>query len=132
MPRILLIEDNPADVYLIQEVLSRQKGTSYEIETAADGDEALRILDTSRVPDLVILDLNLPKASGATLVRAIRENPKFAETLVVTWTSSIKPSETAEYLEMGADRHIVKPLQWDDYEQIGTVLREMMENKRKM
>lgn len=132
MPRILLIEDNPADVYLIQEVLSRQEGTSYEIETTADGEEALRILDTSKVPDLVILDLNLPKTSGATLVRAIRDNPKFAKTLVVTWTSSIKPSESAEYLEMGADRHIVKPLQWDDYEQIGLLLRDMIEKKGEM
>jgi CheY-like chemotaxis protein len=132
MPRILLIEDNPADVYLIREALARTSGVQYEIDVAEDGDEALNKLVQAEAnpPQLIILDLNLPKTDGANLVRRIRGNPTLAETVVVTWTSSAKASDSQQMLELGADRHIVKPLQWEEYEGLGRLLASLIQQGR--
>ena len=130
MAKILLIEDNPADVYLIREALRRVDPT-IEIERLEDGDEALERLKSPEIPDLIVLDLNLPKADGASIVRCIRADSRLARTIIVTWTSSALPSDGAAAAQLGADKHIIKPLQWEEYEQIGTLLRELIAHGRK-
>src|SRR5215813_11243266 len=97
MKRILIIEDNPADVFLLKEALENAGITDHVLEIAEDGEEALTRLrcdhPSTQRWSLVILDLNLPKAGGAEILSVIRGNPTLAHTLVVTCTSSGAPRE---------------------------------------
>ena len=127
--RILLIEDNPADVYLIREALAFGGDAEWTVNVAEDGDAALRILEGCS-PDMIILDLNLPKTDSAELARAIRGRPDLSRTILVTWTSSLRPAHPNLMAEIGAERHIVKPLEWRDYEEIARLLRDMIAARR--
>src|SRR5512140_3465470 len=92
--RILLVEDNPADVYLIEEAL-RTHGVHYEMKWLRDGEQALALLAEVNVesPDLVLLDLNLPRVDGKEVLARIRQTPAFATTLVAIMTSSDSPQD---------------------------------------
>src|SRR5919112_1367835 len=91
--RILVAEDNPADVYLLREAMRRQDET-IELIVVSDGEEALEFIDrTGRyagapIPDLFVLDLNLPKSDGSDVLKRIREKPEFGDVPVVILTSS--------------------------------------------
>jgi len=129
MNRILIIEDNPADVFLMKEALRSAGLTDHVLEIAEDGEEAISRLkgDHSQRWSLVILDLNLPKGGGAEILEVIRGDPKLSETLVVTWTSSVAPTEREELLGLGVDEHLIKPMRLEEYIRIGATLRNLME-----
>ena len=77
--RILLVEDNDADVYLFRKALEAAD-LKFELTVAQDGAEALAFVrreGTRSVPDLVVLDLNLPKDGGIQVLKAIRESAEF-------------------------------------------------------
>ena len=70
--RILLAEDNPADVYLIEEAL-RENGVEFDMTVAEDGEQALTMLaDPARQLDVVLLDLNMPKRGGSEVLEKLR------------------------------------------------------------
>lgn len=127
--RILLIEDNPADVYLIREALAPGGNAEWVVDAAENGAAALRILEGC-APDLIILDLNLPRTDSTELARAIRHRPELSRTILVTWTSSPRPAQPSLMAEIGVERHFVKPLEWRDYEEIARLLREMIAARR--
>jgi CheY-like chemotaxis protein len=134
MATILIVEDNPADVFLIKEVLAGAGITGrYALEFAEDGEEALHALSSRNSnggpPSLVLLDLNLPKSGGMEVLQRIRENPALARTIVVTWTSSIAPHEAEALLRLGVTRHVIKPMRLEEYVQIGTLLRDLLDAK---
>jgi CheY-like chemotaxis protein len=131
MTTILIVEDNPADVFLIKEVLAGVGLTDrYALEFAEDGEEALHALSRNSnggPPTLVLLDLNLPKSGGMEVLQRIRENPVLTRTIVVTWTSSIAPHEAEALLRLGVTRHVIKPMRLEEYVQIGTLLRDLLD-----
>ena len=134
MNTILVVEDNPADVFLIKEVLASAGITDrYSIEFAEDGEEALlalsRAANDRRLPGLILLDLNLPKSGGMEVLQSIRQNPRLAETIVVTWTSSVAPHEAEALNCLGVTRHVIKPMRLEEYVQIGTLLRDLLESR---
>lgn len=129
MKRILVVEDNPADMYLIQEALNTAGVTDYHLDYAEDGEQALDYftnLPASGKPDLVVLDLNLPKSGGTDVLRAIRTSPELSGTVVVTWTSSVLPNERDQLQKLGVDEHIVKPMRLEEYTEVGTLLRKLL------
>lgn len=134
MDRILVVDDNPADLFLIREALKNAGLSDYTLETAEDGEEAMRSLTSGtfaeKRPLLIVLDLNLPKSGGTEVLQAIRKNPQMADTLVVTWTSSIAPQEAEQLRALGVDEHIVKPMRLEEYARIGQTLRNLL-NRRK-
>lgn len=74
--RLLLVEDNPGDVGLFTEAL-RETGAAVELTVATDGREALaRLAGRRRLPELVLLDFNLPKMGGLALLRALKSDPR--------------------------------------------------------
>jgi CheY-like chemotaxis protein len=126
MPRtveILLAEDNPADVYLIEEALREHK-VDFHITVAEDGEAAISLLTNSGVkPDIVLLDLNMPKRSGGEVLDEVRRTS--ADVPVIILTSSDSPSDREEALRLGATCYIRKPTGLDEFLQIGATIKQL-------
>jgi CheY-like chemotaxis protein len=111
--RVLLVEDNPADVYLTELLLDRSEA-DYELLVARDGDEALQELGlngTDRVrplPDLILLDLNLPKIDGWEVLRRIKADPVAQIVPVVILSSTSSSSEVNRCYELRANAFVRK------------------------
>ena len=115
--RILVIEDNAADVLLIQEALNA-RGFNAKLQVISNGEhaqKALAAIDSDVLPDLIILDLNLPRISGMTLLKSIRSMPRFQASAVMVLTSSQAPKDRLEAERLGADEFVSKPLTLDDF-----------------
>jgi len=112
---ILLVEDNPGDVYLTMDLLERSRITN-RISTVADGEEALRFVrregsyaEAPR-PDLILLDLNLPKKDGRSGLEEIKSDPQFRAIPVIVLTSSEAVSDVVRSYETYANSHVTKPI----------------------
>ena len=121
--RIFLVEDNPDDEHLTLRALKKQR-PRIEVEVARDGEEALAKLtaEDAPQPDLVLLDLKLPKLSGLEVLERLRKNPKTAHLLVVVLTSSDEPSDVRASYQQYANSYIRKPVA---YEEFGEVVRQL-------
>jgi CheY-like chemotaxis protein len=128
---ILLVEDNAADVYLFREAL-KAAGLKFEltvIENGADGLAFARrqgAYPASSVPDLAVLDLNLPMNGGASVLEAMRQTKHLEYVPVFIMTSSAAPREQAWAKELGVERFITKPADLEDFLQIGHVVKEVL------
>ena len=110
MRRILMVEDNPGDVMLVQEAI-RLSSFQVHMLTACDGEQALEMLLGLTDPlDCILLDLNLPKLDGLTLLESHRD--KFRAP-VVSWTGSENPDDKRRALELGAHDFVIKPVDFD-------------------
>jgi chemotaxis family two-component system response regulator Rcp1 len=129
--RIFLAEDNPADVYLIEQALI-ECGLNCELRVAENGKKALAFFQsgglsgTDSLPDLILLDLNLPQHDGAELLHGIRANPAFDHVPVVVLTSSDSPRDRMTAIESGASLYIRKPSSLDDFLAIGNAMRSLL------
>jgi CheY-like chemotaxis protein len=103
--RILIVDDEP----LIIEVLSEHFKTSYDIETAVNGTEALAAVLRQR-PDLMLLDINMPRMNGIELLREIRRDPVLAELKVVVLTTSSEDRDRVDANQLGITSYLVKPV----------------------
>ena len=127
MTRILVAEDNPADVYLLREAFN-VAGEDIEILVVSDGEQALEYVQrqgrfgNAVVPDLVVLDLNLPKSDGGDVLRCIRETPDYADVPVVVLTSSDSPRDRKTAESLGANCFITKPSDLDAFLALGRTL----------
>ena len=117
---ILLIEDNPDDIVFIREALGE---TDYEIilHIVRDGNEALRHLrdliahEDLKLPDIVILDLNLPGRSGIEFLREMKADPRFGLVPVIVLTTSKAEDDIARSYSNFANSYIVKPIDLNDF-----------------
>jgi chemotaxis family two-component system response regulator Rcp1 len=120
---LLLVEDNPNDVLLTREALSGAKLVN-ALSVAGDGEEALSMLRRQgrhagkARPDLILLDLNLPRMSGREVLKAIRADPELRRIPVIVMTSSATDIETLDRREICADGYIVKPVNFERLTQI--------------
>lgn len=128
---ILLVEDNDADVYLMRHAL-QDAGLDVELTVIEDGAEALAFVRQegkyagSPIPDIAILDLNLPKVGGAVVLQAMRQSEAMSAVPVAIMTSSATPREQAETAELGISRFITKPPDLEGFLQVGQVLKEIL------
>ena len=125
--RILLVEDNPADVYLIEEAL-RTHGVQFEMKWLRDGEQALEMLteDGLGAPDLVLLDLNLPRVDGKEVLTRIRQTPHLVGVPVAIMTSSDSPQDRREMADLGASCYIKKPPTLDEFLEVGGVIKNLL------
>jgi two-component system, chemotaxis family, response regulator Rcp1 len=112
--RILVVEDNPGDVDLIQEVLG-QSEEKHEITVAFDGVEALRCLREGPRPDLILLDLNLPKKSGREVLGEIKSTEALQKIPVVVLTSSEAESDITDAYRLHANCYVTKPVDLEEF-----------------
>lgn len=114
---ILLVEDNPGDVRLFKEALSESE-TAYSLQTVDDGEKALNLIfdrnGKPTCPDLVILDLNLPKMSGHEVLRIIKQNERTRSLPVIILSSSLARDDIQEAYEHSANCYLQKPNNLDD------------------
>jgi DNA-binding response OmpR family regulator len=125
-----LIEDNPADVLLVREALE-ENGVRCELINITNGELAAEFIqafdaDESCGPDLVILDLNLPRKSGLYVLECIRASHKCNHVPVVILSSSDSQKDKSDAATLGASRYIRKPSRLADFLQLGSVFKEML------
>ena len=127
---ILLVEDNPDDEMLTLRAM-RKNNIANEIVVARDGAEALDYIfgtgvyaqeDEIATPQVVLLDLNLPKIGGLDVLRKIRKNPRSALLPVVILTSSKEERDLIESYRLGANSYIRKPV---DFHQFSEAIRQL-------
>ena len=117
---ILLVEDNPGDVRLTQEALREGKVRNH-LHVAADGVEAMAFLRRegqhahAPQPDLILLDLNLPKKSGREVLAEIKEDPELRRIPVVILTVSKAEEDVLKSYNLHANCYITKPVNLDQF-----------------
>jgi two-component system response regulator len=123
---ILLVEDNPADVKITQRAL-RESAFPIELVVVRDGEEAVDYLlrqgtyagrDNSRSPDLILLDLNLPRLTGREVLQRIRATPALRAVPVVVLTTSRRLEDVQQMYEAGANTYIEKPQDFTRFVQV--------------
>ena len=129
--KILLVEDNPADVRLIREAL-RCKGIAFDLEhydTASMGIKAVQRMerDATNVPDVILLDYNLPAGTARDVLVAIKDNPALARAKKAVLTCSVAPKDREDAFEAGADLYVFKPSTLDEFlEDVGNAVSQLM------
>lgn len=122
---IFIAEDNPADVYLLRIAFEEAGCRNVEMIVATDGEEAVELIEhrgrfrNSCTPELVVLDLNLPKSDGSDVLRVIRSSDEYANVPVVVLTSSDAPRDREAAEELGADCYLTKPSDLEAFLKMG-------------
>jgi CheY-like chemotaxis protein len=113
---VLLVEDDPGDVVLVQEAMSQDK-IANELSVVHDGVLALEHLRNpdNRVPDLILLDLNLPRKDGREVLAEIRADPRLSHIPVVVLTTSEAEADILASYELHANAYVTKPVDLDRF-----------------
>jgi CheY-like chemotaxis protein len=125
---IVIAEDSMPDVILFKEAL-QSAGVQAELKVFSDGEECASYFKTTEKapPDLIVLDLNLPKVDGFDLIRVIRSDRRYDNVPVAVLTSSIAANDKTLSLDLGANTFISKPSRLDDFlETIGSAVRAQL------
>jgi chemotaxis family two-component system response regulator Rcp1 len=125
---ILVVEDNPGDVYLLGKTLKNLE-ISYELTTYVDGEQAIRALqkDDCATPDLIILDLNLPRREGFEVLQTIRGKPSMVGVPVAILTSSDAAKDRHRISVTGHERYIHKPPELEDFlKEVGQAIEDLL------
>ena len=119
-PEILMVDDNPADIELTTEVLA-QSEEHFHVNAVNDGAEAIYFLrhrgkyTEAPVPNLVVLDLNLPRKDGRDVLAEVKSDPKLAKIPVVVFTTSQASTDVMRSYELGANCYMRKPGNLTDF-----------------
>jgi CheY-like chemotaxis protein len=119
----MLIEDDPGDVVLVREAFAEKKILN-DLRVASDGVEALAMLrdESLPLPDLILLDLNLPRKDGREVLGEIRADPRLTSIPVVVLTTSEAETDIARSYELHANAYVTKPV---DLQRFLEVVREI-------
>ncbi|MDG5760668.1 response regulator [Natronococcus sp. A-GB1] len=116
---VLLVEDNPGDVRLVQEAFEATDG-DHELHAVPTGEDAMRFLErrardaNGTLPDLVLLDLNLPGTDGETVLERIRKSRDLRRLPVIVLTSSEASEDVEACYRRAANAYLTKPIAPDD------------------
>lgn len=118
LPSILLVEDNPMDLDLTLRAFSKKRFCN-AIHVARDGEEALgwfaRWEAGEALPGVILLDLNLPRASGLEVLQQLKAHPRFRRIPVVILTSSREDSDLKSAYDLGVSSYIEKPVSFSKF-----------------
>ncbi len=130
-PFILLAEDNPADVFLLERALNKHL-LDFELRVFADGEKAVRFIDavdadeSAAPPALILADLNLPKKGGLELLQSVRKSRRSGRVPFLILTSSDSPVDRTETARFGATGYFCKPSSLAEFMEIGRVIKEAL------
>ncbi|HEY3420732.1 MAG TPA: response regulator [Methanomassiliicoccales archaeon] len=127
---VLLIEDNPADAYLACEYL-RDTGFSINVTKLQDGRAAIDYVEqvrkgSKRMPDLVLLDLNLPKQNGQEVLEFIRRQD--SDVTVVIYSGSTSPMDRQRAEDSNVNGYLVKPMTGDEMDEVVFQLKKVLKS----
>lgn len=130
VPFVVLAEDNPADVYLVRTAL-QDEGLEVNLQVFSDGEQLLTYINDVDVkkapqPDLLLLDLNMPKRSGHEILARLKEGDRRASPPVIVITSSDSIQDKRLAAEMGAAHFFCKPSDLDEFMKLGTIVRSVL------
>lgn len=117
--KILIVEDNPLHTRLLEMTL---RSNNYTLLKATSGEEALDIAMREQ-PDLILMDLNLPKMTGFEVTKTLRENPTFSHTPIIAITAYAMRGDRERVIESGCDAYLTKPI---DTRELPKVIAEML------
>lgn len=129
--QVLLIEDNRPDVMLVRQALSL-RSSEFVVHEMADAEEAAAYIermgdgDCSPCPDIVLLDLNMPKGEGLELLETLRASPRCPSVPIIIMTSSDSPRDRARAAEIGTTRYFKKPIELDQFLALGALVEEVL------
>ena len=123
LKKILIVEDNPRNMRLIKMVLGNK---GYSLLEATDGEEALAVAMWGR-PDLIIMDIQLPKMDGLEATRRLRQTPGFSQVPIIALTASAMEGDREKIIEAGCDVYVSKPI---DTHQLPGLVTEMLRGGR--
>lgn len=106
MPKSILVVDDEPNISRSLQFLMSQAG--YEVRTASDGEAALQEVENAP-PDLILLDVDMPKRNGFEVCETIRANPAWSQVRIVMITAKGRDIEKEQGLALGADDYITKP-----------------------
>jgi CheY-like chemotaxis protein len=127
---IVLAEDSPADIFLVRRALAHG-GLDYQLHVVEDAGSTASLL--SRMgrdfpfPDILLIDLNLPKTDGTDLIKMFREHPDCSRTPVIVVTSSDSPKDRSRTAEIGIRGYFRKPSDLAEFMLLGTLVRDILE-----
>ena len=129
-PTIVLVEDNPADVFLFEYAL-RAHQVPYQLTVFGDGQRAMDFVEQAHRgdvprPDLFVLDLNLPVYSGLEVLRKIRESPRLQSCKAVILTTSNAPQDRDQASALGISLYLQKPTNLDAFAELGRPLKQAL------
>jgi len=120
-PPILLVEDNPVDVDLTLRAFSRRK-LANPVIVARDGEEALAWIPRWQAgetkPAVILLDLNMPRVDGLTVLRQLKSQPELQRIPVVILTTSKEDRDINTAYDLGANSYIVKPVDFNNFMEV--------------
>jgi CheY-like chemotaxis protein len=130
-PTVFLVEDNAADVFFVRTALESQ-GIGRDVLVAPDGEKAIAFVETidtdpeARCPQVVLLDLNLPRTGGMEVLRRVKKSARFADVPVIIVTSSDAAIDRAEAARLGVNGYFLKPQNLDEYMKLGSVVKAVL------
>jgi CheY-like chemotaxis protein len=132
-PNVLLVEDNPADINLVEEALEEAR-LDCRLHVMRDGMRAIEFLERLDAepdhppPDVVLLDLNLPKINGEEVLKRVRMSPKCVDVKVLIISSSNVPADRERMMSLGASDYFRKPSDLAQFMLLGAKVRTMIED----
>lgn len=129
--RILIAEDNKSDVSLIQRAL-KTSGIEAQVHIADDGEKAIRFFEQADAdaaapcPDLILLDINMPRYKGGDILRKLRASSRCRNALVLVVTSSNSNRDREEMDALGANGYFRKPSELSEFMALGEIVRDLL------
>ena len=134
MPRpcqILIAEDNKSDVFLIRQALQKS-GINAQIHIADDGEKTVKFFEQADAdpaapcPNLILLDINMPRYKGGDILRKLRASARCKNALVLVVTSSDSQRDREEMDAFGANGYFRKPSEFSEFMKLGDLVRELL------
>ena len=129
---ILLAEDSPDDVLLLQHAF-KKAGVAHRLEVVCDGIEAMEYLNGENAyadreqhpfPDVLLLDLNMPRMNGFEVLEQVRREPRYSRLLVYVLTSSSREADVQRAYDLGANSYVLKPSRMGDLVAFASALNQ--------
>lgn len=134
---VLLVEDSPGDVRLTREAF-REANAAITLHVAPDGVEAMAFLEHEAKhaeaprPDLILLDLNLPRMDGREVLARIKTDPDLKTIPTIILTTSDAPADIARSYELQANSYVIKPVQLEKFESLVQSINDFWLTKAKL
>jgi len=132
---IVLVEDAEPDVFLVREALE-SGGVAFNLRVLRDGEKAVDFIDeidraaSGPCPHLMLLDLNLPKRTGAQVLEHVKRSERLRDVPVVVLTSSDSPRDKEQAAQLGATRYFRKPSRLAEFMKLGEIVRDILGSER--